>query len=285
MRTFLLVLPLLGGCKEKLDDDSSWLLATRDLGADLASGTGFDMADTDALWTATDQLIPGLYWELPALDLATAAFDTMLDDEGVTDPGTCPYTTASGSTLTWVSNCRSQDGYQLDGTVSYTDGDDDEGRDWRLWEFDLEVAPREEFSDLQRVMLRGQVLTTTGSGDDALISALQLNVHIGIEEYFEAANGDAVQETIWADWRLSARYEQHTAEGGVKLLMEGTADLGALGGLEFSGTDLLLPKNCPNEIDGTLSIGGGELRFDGSGGCDRCGELTLNDATSSVCPG
>jgi len=270
-------------CTGKGDDETPWLLTPQDLGDDRASGTGFDLGDADATWVAADQLIPGMYWSWPALEMAETVFNTLLDDEGVTDPGTCPYTVADGATLTYVSNCRSQDGYQFDGTVSYTDGDTD-GRDWRRWELDLEVAPSDDFPDFQRVLLRGTIITTQGNGDDDLIDALQANVHLGVEEYFEAINGDETEEAIWADWKLSARFERHDSADGTRILMEGATDLGSLGGFTFSGTDLVLPDTCPNEADGTLTVGAGTLTFDGSDGCDRCATLAVDGAEVDACP-
>lgn len=279
------LLMLLTACGDKVEAEGPWLLDPQDLGADMATGTGFDLSDTSATWTAADQLIPGMFWDRPALDLVTAVFDTMLDDEGVTDPGTCPYSVAEGPSLVYITNCNSQDGYSFDGTVRYTDGDAD-GRDWRLWELDLEVGPRDEFSDFERVSLQGKIYTSDGSGEDALISALQANVRLSVEGYDEAVRGNATQEAIWTDWALSARYERHKADGGELLLMEGAADLGALGGLSFEGTDLLLPDSCPNEIDGELSVGDGTLTFDGSNGCDRCAALTIGgEDAGSACPG
>lgn len=279
------LLTLLVACGDKVDADDPWLLDPQDLGADMAAGTGFDLSDTSATWTAADQLIPGMYWDLPALDLVTVALDTMLDDEGVTDAGTCPYTVADGPTLTYITNCRSQDGYDFTGTISYTDGDTD-GRDWRLWELDLEVEPKEEFSDFEQISLKGKIYTSDGSGDDALLGALQANVLLSVADYPEAVNGSEAEEAIWSSWALSARYERHEADGGVKLLMEGAADLGSYGGLEFSGTDLLLPDSCPNEIDGELAFGDGTLTFDGSNGCDRCATLTVGgEEVGAACPG
>jgi hypothetical protein len=274
---------MLIACTDKADDSGPWLLPPESLGADLATGSGLDLSDRAAVWNAADQLTPKMFWISPGFSLASTAFDALLDDEGITDEGTCPYTTASGPTLTWVSNCRSQDGYQLDGTVSRTDGDTD-GRAWRLWSFDLAVAPRDEYPDLDRVSLVGQVLSTDGSGEDELLSALQVNLHVQVDGYLEAVNGSATQESIWSDWRLSARYELHEEASGTRLLMEGASDLGSLGGLTFSGTDLLLTSACPEEPDGALLVNGSTLAFDGSAGCDRCSQLELGGESVQICP-
>lgn len=272
------------GCTGTDSEPIPWLAPDVDLGSPRATGTGLSLADDASVWNAVDQIIPGMFWALPGHDIALTVFNTMLEDEGITDAGTCPYTTATGPTLTWVTNCRSQDGYTFSGTVDRTDGSTD-GRDWRQWEFDLDVSPDTDFPDLDRVSLHGELVVTSGNGDDALLSALQVNMLVGVEGYLEAVNGTQTQQEMWQDWSLTARYEQHEASNGVQMLMEGSADLGSHGGLDFLSTDLLLPDTCPNEPDGTLTINGdASIVFDGSNGCDRCSTLEIDGEQRTICP-
>ena len=285
-----LALPiLLLACSGDKDSAEPWLVSAQDLGADVASGTGLALSPDDA-WMLTEQVTPGLAWDAPALDIVDVVFSTMLEDQGISDDGSCPYTVAEGPTLSWISNCRSADGYDWDGTVRRTTGtSSDDGTDWTLWDLDLEVTSDDSFADLARVTLRGQIYDATGDGSTALLRALQTNVEVGVVEYREALNGTEDELAVWADWKLTLRAEQQQASGGTRTLIAGKTDLGARGGASFSGLDLLLSTGCPNEVDGDIQLDSGSARgtlaFAGSDGCDRCGRLTIEGQDAQdACP-
>ncbi|MFT5684650.1 MAG: hypothetical protein ACI8RZ_005594 [Myxococcota bacterium] len=281
MHTLLVTVLLCGACKPP--DEGPWLLEEADLGADVAAASGYDLSGGEDAWLAAAQFLPDQLWEHPGYELPLAIWEEIVDDQSIADEGSCPYVTADGPTLIWVSNCRSQEGYDWSGTVSRTD-DEQNGLETTLWEMDIEIIADTDFPRFSRVMMSGSVLIT-GSGG-GLIEGVQTNLITAVADFEEIAQGDDVQKEIWsAGWALSARQEEHT-DG--TLLLDGATELGNRGGVAFSGTALAIDDKCPGEPDGqltlTASVTAG-LDLDGvSGMCDNCAEMTLDgESMGEVC--
>jgi len=278
MRTLLVTVLLCGACKTP--DDVPWQLEEADLGNDVASSSGYAMADGHDVWLAAAQLLPGQIWENPGYDLPLALWDEIVDDESIADEGSCPYVVADGPTLSWISNCRSQEGYDWSGAVHKTSSEQD-GRDTTLWELDIEIIADTDFPRFSRVMMSGMVLITEGdhgAGAEVLQEAIQVNLVTAVEDFEDIAQGDDEQKAIWsAGWALSSRQERHV-DG--TLLLDGATELGDSGGVSFSGTSLTVDDKCPGEPDGVLTLTGSTvatLDLNGvSGMCDSCAEMSLD---------
>jgi hypothetical protein len=275
------LIALLGACTPA--EESPWLLEEADLGDDIAADSGYSLQGGETAWLAAAQILPDQLWENPGYELPLAIWEEIVDDQSIADEGSCPYVIAEGPTLTWVSNCRSQEGYDWSGTVSRTDGEQD-GRSTELWELDLEIIADTDFPRFSRVMMSGSVLIFEAGGE--LAEGVQANLITAVEDFEEVAQGDAAQKEIWSvGWALSARHEEH-ADG--TLLLEGATELGDRGGLSFSGMALSIDDKCPGEPDGQLTLTAGAvatLDMDGvSGMCDSCAALTLDGVSmGEVC--
>ena len=273
MRMFLVTALLWSACNKQ--DGPSWLLEDIDLGADVASSEGYALEGGETTWLAAAQIIPDQLWTAPGYELPLAIWEEVVDDESIADEGSCPYVIAEGPKLTWVSNCRSQDGYDWSGTVSRTDGEQD-GRTTTLWELDIEIIADTDFPRFARVMMSGSVFITESGGE--LVEGVQTNLITVVEDFESVAQGDDEQKQIWSTgWALSSRQEVHT-DG--TLMIAGSTELGDRGGLSFFGTALSIDAACPGEPDGELTFTAdatATLSLDGlSGLCDNCATLTLD---------
>ncbi|MDG1480194.1 MAG: hypothetical protein P8R54_11420 [Myxococcota bacterium] len=286
MHTLLVTVLLCGACKTP--DEAPWLLDEADLGADVAAASGYAMTDGDDAWLAAAHLLPDQIWKNPSYDLPLALWEEVVNDESIADEGSCPYVIAQGPMLSWISNCRSQEGYEWSGTVSRTNSMQD-GRDTTQWELDLEIIADTDFPRFSRVMMSGVVLITEGDHDaegEVLQEAVQVNLTTAVEDFEDVAQGDDEQKEIWSTgWALSARQERHV-DG--TFLLDGSTELGGRGGMSFSGTALTLDDKCPGEPDGILTLTGSAvaaLDLDGvSGMCDSCAEMSLDgESMGEVC--
>ena len=276
MRRLMVTVLLCSACNK--DNENPWLLEAADLGADVATADGYAMEGGSAAWLAAAQVLPNQVWIDPGYELPLAIWDEIVEDESIADEGSCPYVVAEGPTLTWISNCRSQDGYDWSGSVSRTDGEQD-GRVTTLWEMDLEVIADTDYPRFTRVMMAGSVLITEGDGD--LIEGVQTNLVTAVEDFESVAQGDDTQKAVWSSgWALSARYEEQHSTDGTLLVTEGATELGEYGGLSFSGTALSIDDLCPAEPEGVFTLKAAseaELAFDGlTGACDQCADVTLD---------
>ena len=152
-----LVTALLLGCSPSAEDP--FLLPEADLGTPVAASEGYALTGGDEAWLAAAQLLPDQLWADPGYELPLAIWDRIYDDESIADEGSCPYIVADGPTLTWVSNCRSQEGYDWSGTVSRTE-DETDGRPTTLWEMDLEIIADTDFPRFSHIKLSGTALST-----------------------------------------------------------------------------------------------------------------------------
>ncbi len=262
-------------CTEPIEDDS-WLSSAVDLGEPIATGAGYAISGSTEAWLAAEQVVPGMIWEHPGIDLPVSIWESIYEDETVADFGSCPYVIAEGATLTWVTNCRSQEGYDWSGTVSRTHGEIGE-QDWVLWDLDLEVIADNDDPLFARIELRGSVYELSGTGE--LVQAIQANVLTGVEDFPSVAQGDDDQKSVWVDWAVTGRFEEHSTAEGRRHLLSGTTDLGSLGGLSFEG-DLRF-SSCPTEPDGDLVLGAdvsAVLSLDGSSSCDQCASMAIDGA-------
>jgi len=271
---------LLLGCTPD-DTISPWRIDAQDLGEPLASGSGYDTETPAAAWFAAEQVLPDLAREAPASTLPLQLWEEIYDDESIADSGSCPYLVAEGATLSWVSNCRSQEGYEWSGSVSLTEWEED-GREWDLWELDIEVLGREESSAFERVFAHGSVLQVTGGGDD-LLQATQVNYRAGAEGFSRLGVTDDQQELAWEDLHHSGRVEEH--RDGLTVV-EGSVSLGTLGGFSYESLGgMSWTAGCGSEPIGTLSLGPSTiLDFDGKGSCDHCAEMSVGgDEVEAAC--
>jgi len=274
MYTALVTALFISGCKAPAE--SPFLLEAADLGEPRAASSGYALAGGDAAWRAAAQILPGQLWDDPGYELPLAIWDEILTDPSIADEGSCPYVVADGPTLTWMSDCRSQDGYDWTGSMSRTDGEDESGRSTTLWEMELSVTSDTTYPRFTQVGMWGSVLITDSGGE--LQRGVQTNLTTTVEDFEDVAQGDDTQKTIWSiGWTLSGRHEEHT-DG--TLVLSGSTTLGELGGLAYDGTALSSDNKCPGEPDGVLTLsadGVAELSMNGvSGVCDSCADLTLD---------
>ena len=274
--------------------DDGWLTADKEVGAPLATGTDFAPADGPTAWTAAEQLVPGLTWSQPAIEVPLYLWEDVALSDDVGDEGSCPYTTLSdngdgSSTTTWHSNCRSTDGYEWSGSVDETKWSEDDlsGVRWTRWDFALDILGDNDDPDFTELHLHGVVWSGAGEGQ-LLVRAAQVNVQAGIDGYWEQLSIVDEREQAWHDLVLSGRWEQTTDGTTDSHRLVGAAVVGELGGLGFEALELRESAICPGEPTGDLDLSGSSeaiIRFDGETSCDRCGDLFIDgDRQGSACP-
>jgi len=235
----------------------------------------FSPANGTEAWFAAEQITPGLVWDYPPSNVPLYLWEDIAQGENIADPGSCPYTTIDGNALTWVSNCRSQDGYEWSGKVTQTEWEEDDLR-WTLWEFDLEIIGDVEDPSFDRLTLDGKLYVALGDGE-SLDRSVQVNARAGIEGFWSQQSSIDQREAAWADWVNTGRYEQVPSENGNVHLFSGNVELGSLGGFQYKTSELQEVSTCPGEPSGSLEIVSDtdnlQLQFNGAEGCDQCADL------------
>ena len=289
IRPALVLLIALPACTGTEDDPESsiWITPEQNLGDPVATGSGFVVANGTDAWFAAEHVAPLIAWDFPATEQPWFLWD-LVQGENIADQSTCPYTQAdtSAGTKTWMSDCRSREGYEWTGEVRQTvpsdSGDplpweptiDDEWA-WERWDYDLQIIGDIEDPAFDRLTIKGTVFFINGDDVD-LVKAAQVNIRIGIDGYWEALHVGDEREQSWNDLLLTGRWEHLV---GDTHHFAGTADLGELGGFAFQSEGLTLQDTCSGEPKGTLDITTDDdvtLTFQGSDECDRCASLAIN---------
>jgi hypothetical protein len=272
----LLALALLAcsGGSDTGDDSNAWLGSSVSLGTDMAEGTGFEFGNGDAAWLAAEHLVPEVYLDMPPVDIPVLLWE-MLQGANIADEGTCPYITASGATITYKSDCRSQDGYEWTGELSETQWEDESGR-WKQWTMDLEVIADVENPSFDRVTLRGDFVDLIADDVEGLDRAVYANLRAGADGYWERQSVVQDREGAWNDYVISGRWERRSDSTS---RMEGTLDLGEYSGLRFSSESLKHSDSCAGEPKGALTLEASQtavLEFEGVSDCDRCASFSVD---------
>ena len=197
-------LALLAACTDGEDTEASWLVEAVDLGAPVATGTGYVFDTPQAAWTAAEHVVPDLRWTWPATNVPLFLWTELLMGDNVSDPGTCPYLTADGSAETWRTDCRSQDGYDWDGTYTL---DETEQGSWTVFDYDfaLDVASDVENRAFDRVALAGAMSYVDGDGAP-LVRSSQSNLVMEVGGYWSRGFED-VLEQAWQHLAITGRWE------------------------------------------------------------------------------
>ena len=257
--------------------NGEWVLEAVDQGAARATGQGFSFDSPDELWFAAEQIVPGLAMDFPASGVPLSLWD-LAQYENIADIGSCPYSVVVDESLVWkTGGCRSQGGYEWTGELAEREGQLSGHEGWKeyRWEMGLEIVGDIEDPTFERLTLDGDLRVVRGDGE-SLEVAVQVNAQAGVDGYWERVNITDARERAWADWVMTARFEQ----SGTGVKMEGLVDLGELGGLAFQADALIDNPSCSGEPDGTLTLFLNEtehrLTFDGSTSCDRCVDLSID---------
>ena len=271
-----LVLSTLLACSGRSSDtgEQMWLGPETDLGTSLAQGTGFEFGNGDGAWLAAEHIVPDVYLDMPPVDIPVFLWE-MVQAANIADEGSCPYVTASGATMTWKSDCRSQDGYEWSGQLSETSWTDSSGR-WKQWTMDLEIIADVENPSFERMTLQGEYVDLTADDIDGLDRAVQANLREGVDGYWEQQSVAQDKEAAWADIVITGRWELRSDRSA---RMNGTLDLGEYSGLSFSSESLEQQDSCTGEPKGTLTLEASQtavLEFEGASDCDRCASFSLD---------
>jgi hypothetical protein len=257
-------------------DGEGWLGPAVDLGSDMATGAGFEFSNGSHAWLAAEHIVPDVYLTMPPADIPELLWD-MVQAANIADEGSCPYVTASGATVTWKSDCRSQDGYEWTGELSETQWEDESGR-WKQWTMSIEVIADVENPSFSRMTLEGDFVDLTADSIEGLERAVHANLRAGVDGYWEQQSVASDREAAWADYVISGRWERGS-DGRSK--MAGSLDLGEYGGLRFESEAMLHQDSCTGEPKGTLALTSSQtatLDFEGADDCDRCASFSLDGA-------
>jgi hypothetical protein len=288
--TLLPALLVLVACRPDPEDQSPFLLPLADLGAPLAQGGGFDLESPQDAFFAARHVAPGVEerWALPPSNMPLLLWEELLQGENVADPGSCPYVQADGAKRIWVSGCRSEDGYDWEGTVSLEETSDELG-DWERWRFDLDVTSEVEGRSFDFVRLQGGFDYL--SADATVDRWVQANWAVQAQGYW-ANNFEEELEAAWADLALTGVYQaQETESGALRFVLQATVDLGDNGGFDATADALTAgaATGCPVEPDGVLTLVGAQtavLTFEGPDRCDGCAQLSVDgERQANACRG
>lgn len=277
-------------CRPEPEDESPFVLPLADLGAPLAVGGGYDLLSPQDAFFAARHVAPGVEerWPLPPSNVPLLLWEELLQGENVADPGSCPYVQANGAERVWVSGCRSEDGYDWEGTVRVEETSD-EGGDWERWRFDLEVVSEVEGRSFDRVRLLGGFDYMSGDGE--VDRWVQANWSVEAEGYW-ANNFEDELEDAWRALALTGVYQAQTTEAGaLRYVLEATVDLGDTGGFNATSDTFTAgaATGCPVEPTGALTLVGAQtavLTFEGPDRCDGCAQLTVDgERQANACRG
>ncbi len=279
--TLALALVATTACGAKSTDSAGspddWQVPLEDLGSPRVGAPTTTIAETATLWTASENVLPGIVWDEPGIDLPLYLFDTIALDPGVANEGSCPYSVLAGSSVTWASNCRSTFGYEWTGGVdqdTWTRGD----LTYTRWDFDLDIQGDVEDPEFQRLSLQGAIVYVRGENEE-LERAVQANIEATLVGYWSRANATDPREAEWADWAWTGRDEKD-AMGVHKI--DGNGRLATTGTTHFVADALQVTTNCTQSPTGTVAVtgqdGAGTMRFHGDTDCRPCADVTVDGA-------
>lgn len=281
-----LVLATTSGCggsdKDSAAPTGRWLMSAQDLGTPLAAGPDADLSAASDLWFVAEQLLPGLIWDDPSVDIPLFTFDTIAMDIGVADSGSCPYEQIDTTSTTWRSDCRSTHGYEWtgrlvrerweEGSVTYT-----------RWDSDLVIEGDIDDPEFERLSVQGAWVYASGDGGE-LVTGIQANVAVSLEGYWVRANAADPREAAWRDWAWTG-HEELRADG--TRIVDGTGRLGAFGTVDITTDSLTVTTACDTSPTGTVTMTGAQtvtLGFHGETDCRRCADLSGDvSGTTEVC--
>ena len=273
MHTTLLI--MLAACGGGSNSDLDWLIEPMDLGS-YAKGTGYTFDSPQTTWFAGEHGLPELRWTAPPSNIPIYLWEDVLSGENVRDAGSCPYMTLDGETTTWSANCRSQEGYDWNGSVSLTETNEEHRSE--LWVFDLEVSSDREERIFDTVRLEGTLHYVTG--DNAPLSRhAQVNMSIQAPGYWAGAFDDALDEA-WTDLAMSGTWESQIKNKLEFWQIEAAIDLGTMGGFEVHTEQLWVEPDCAGEPRGEARLSGtneARLVFEGVDTCNGCAQLWLDE--------
>ncbi len=269
---------IFGGKDKDVDSaDGGWIVDEVDLGTAKASGEGFEIGNGTELWFAAEQFVPELAHTYPASSIPLFAWEEVALGQNIADVGSCPFTYIEDGAQIWDSDCRSQEGYEWAGEVAVSEWEDDTGR-WTRWDMDLEIIGDVEDPSFDRMVLDGSFVFVAGD-PEVLTRAVQSNIRVGLDGWFERHSVADGREEAWQDWVLTGRYEE-TPDGHH---FAGDVDLGNLGGLHFESDGLVKTSACPVEPRGEVHIEADDdvvIEFDGDSSCNRCGDMVVDGTFS-----
>ncbi len=280
----LWTLQLLFACSGDQAPQTEWLVDAVDLGEPLAGGTGFAFDTPQAAWLAAEHVVPGLTWSWPASNVPLFLWNDVLMGENVSDEGTCPYLTASGTAETWRSDCRSQDGYDWDGDYTV---DEVEDGSWTTFAYDLGLIVDSDVEGraFDRVSLKGPMVYVDGD-DEPMVRSSQSNLVVEVAGYWSRGFEDALEDA-WSRLAISGRWEGQAQDGSEQITLEAAVDLGSWGG--FVATGSITVDDCLLEPAGQVSFVGAQtavLTFQGDDACDGCAEVTVDgERQANACRG
>jgi len=274
-------------CTKDVDaEGASWLLDLRDAGQPLALGGTFDPSDPTETYFAAQHVVPDLYYgNSPPSEIPLLLWDHVLGED-ISDPGICPYVTADGPELIYTAGCRSAEGYDWAGEVRELEWEE-EGQEWKHWQFDLVVETELEDKSFERIALEGAIFYASANEDIGLVSHTQTNVRVEAEGYWanKAVNGDNL-EAAWSQLSMTGMWETQDVDKRT-YVHAGVVDLGDFGGFSFETEGLVdQGASCVGEPKGKLELRGAEdatLRFEGQERCDGCAEHTAGGDTTLAC--
>jgi hypothetical protein len=251
-----------------------------DLGAPLASGTGFDPTDGDGVGLAMANVLP-VFGTLDDTDNPALATFTdvwaILQGETVRDEGQCPFDRVENDgTSIHEGDCRSSDGYEFTGSLSERSWEDDGAARYRV-ESDLEVVGDTESAAFDRIRIAGKLeVAEPDSGDVEL--HLDVNLHIEVEGYWEQRGPDP-RADAWRSWTATGAIEER-ADGW---RADVAAEVGDLDGLTLASSSLVETTTCPVEFVGTLDLGDASTaELEGVDSCDGCARVVTDDGTETL---
>ena len=271
-------------CSAETEPQENWLVEAAELGAPVANGTGYEFETPQSAWLAAEHVVPGLTWSWPPSNIPLFLWEDVLMGENVSDEGSCPYMTASGGSLTWRTDCRSQDGYDWEG--EYTVGETQD-EDWLLFDyaFDLSVSSEVDDRVFDHLKLDGSMFYVDGD-DSPMVRSSQSNLVIQAAGYWSRGFEDQLEQA-WSRLAVSGRWEGQVVEGQQVIQLDASVDLGDLGGFQATGN--LSEDDCVLEPAGELTLIGQQevtLVFHGSNACDGCAELTVDgERQANACRG
>lgn len=245
-----------------------FLIPPADLGTALAASSGFDATDGAAIGRTLDATTPVFEAVDPGWESPVFLFDELLKDDRVRDENQCPFVTLSGDTTTHEGGCRSQDGYEFDGTATDRSWTED-GVTWRRLELDLTAVGDTDDVLFDAVTLSG-VIQRGVPTDDSIDSHVDINLHLEVLGYFERHGGTDTRLEAWTSWTLSGAWE----EQGDNMLIDATADVAGAGGMMVQSESLEETPACPVEAEGAATLGDGiTATFGGASSCDECADV------------
>lgn len=280
----MLLLLLLSACGHEAGDESPFVVVLRDAGAPLAEGADFDFSTPQAAYFAAEHVTPDLdsRWTFPSSNIPLFIWEEVLLPENVADPGICPYLIASGSTTTWQTNCRSQEGYNWSGQVERTVWDEDGLGEWQHYDFELVVDSDEERRVFDRIAMTGELFFLNGN-DDPVARFGQTNLVIEATGYW--ANGfEPEMETAWQHLAISGAWQTLAADSGETHTVSAVVDLGGYGGFTVESDPLAEQTSCIAEPKGDVLMSGiqsAKLHFEGADRCDGCAEFYVDGVRST----